>query len=288
MCVWSGRVALFFLFLFFGPLSQGPPLHGGGGGSRFYRGGIKRRNCADAVCQNAGIERLQRWLAALLLAAQIGPKMTSEKKHSRVVLNLLSALFFCIFLSLSLLQPPVDGFHARLDQRGIGLREVAAPEKAAVRAQAGRVGRLQDGVVAPARPAGPAFACAEFFPQQEDGGDRPGSDRPDGRVRDGLPPFARVRVGGPAPHGEGGVEEEDALARPGGQGAVAGRAGRQGGRQVGRQLLVNVAQGGGDGLAAGDGEGQALRLAGAVVGVLGDAGRARERGERRKCQVSAL
>lgn len=87
-------------------------------------------------------------------------------------------------------------------------------------------------------------------------------------LREALPAAVRVTVGLVRPDRQARVEQQDAPVRPGGQqAAVPGRRGK-GVRVLLLEELVDVAEGRGGGGGRADGEAEAVRLVGAVVGVL--------------------
>ena len=135
-------------------------------------------------------------------------------------------------------------------QVGVGLREGFAAEKAAVGRQGGGVRRGKDEVAA-------AVDERAFFLRvaADDG------------VGKGFPAQCGVGVGLAGADGEDGVEQEDTLFRPVLQAAVVRDA--ETGDVVGK-FFIDVLQGGRDVDARTDGEGQAVRLSFAVVGVLAE------------------
>jgi hypothetical protein len=121
---------------------------------------------------------------------------------------------------------------------------------------------LDHGVAGPVD-ALPLLACVTAE-KEEDHAVAAGIEGVDDGVCEALPPLAGVGAGLGGPHGQDGVEEEEALARPGHEVAVAG----DGHAGVVVELAEQIAEGRWRRDAGSHGEGEAVGLPGLVIGVL--------------------
>ena len=145
-----------------------------------------------------------------------------------------------MILSFHILDLPVYGLHAIGLQKVVGLAEMTAAEKAAGGGKRAGMGGCQDQVLRVGEHGG--LALCRPAPEHIYDGAVLSVDGGDHGVGELLPALSLMRIGLVGPHGEHGVQKQDALIRPFFQITVVGNRTAK----VVVKLLIDILQGGRD------------------------------------------